>query len=278
MVGWFEIPVLNMNRAKKFYEKVFDIKIQTDQFGDTQMGFFPFPKDPQARGAGGSHVQNPAHYNHSDNGKLIYFSKEEITAVPDGQGDGALDNLVPEEVSAEDIPERGLQVGDTAQLDSGGIEAENVSITVDNEENVIETGGEVVESVVPAAEPEQEVLPALPPLEQETVILGFKPNATGLTIDADRVLTEFVETLLQYPDAKILVKGFVSSNNDTQENTQLSEKRAISVRKLLIDRGIREAQIEVIGMGIKDPIATNDTPAGRLKNRRVEIEIIDDGV
>ena len=205
-------------------------------------------------------------------------SKEEDTIVPDKQEDKKLDNLVPEEVSAEDTPQRGLLVGDTAQPDSEGIEAEDVSVTVENEEKVIETGGEVVENVVPATEPEPEVLPAMPPLEQETVILGIQPNATGLTIDADRVLTEFVESLLQYPDAKILVKGFVSSNNDTLENTQLSEKRAISVRKLLIDRGIQEAQVEVIGMGIKDPIATNDTPAGRLKNRRVEIQIIDDGV
>ena len=43
------------------------------------MGWFPFPKDPQARGAGGSLVQNEAHYNPSDNGTLIYFSSDEIT-------------------------------------------------------------------------------------------------------------------------------------------------------------------------------------------------------
>ena len=80
MVGWFEIAVADMTRAQKFYEKVFDIKIHIEQFGETLMGWFPFPKDPQARGAGGSLVQNPAHYNPSDNGTLIYFSTEEITA------------------------------------------------------------------------------------------------------------------------------------------------------------------------------------------------------
>ena len=44
------------------------------------MGWFPFPKDPQAKGAGGSLIYNPAHYNPSDNGTLIYFSSEEITS------------------------------------------------------------------------------------------------------------------------------------------------------------------------------------------------------
>lgn len=80
MVGWFEIPVADMQRAQQFYEKVFDIKIHIVEMGQTIMGWFPFPKDPMARGAGGSLIQNAAHYNPSDNGVLIYFSSKEITA------------------------------------------------------------------------------------------------------------------------------------------------------------------------------------------------------
>ena len=79
MVGWFEIPVADMTRAQQFYEKVFDIKIHIAQFGETIMGWFPSPKNPQARGAGGSLIYNPAHYNPSDNGTLIYFSSVEIS-------------------------------------------------------------------------------------------------------------------------------------------------------------------------------------------------------
>ena len=45
------------------------------------MGWFPSPKNPQARGAGGSLIQNTAHYNPSDNGTLVYFSSAEITAA-----------------------------------------------------------------------------------------------------------------------------------------------------------------------------------------------------
>ena len=79
MVGWFEIPVSNMERAKKFYEKVFDVKIQIEQFGDTLMGWFPFPEDPESRGAGGSLVQNEQFYKPMANGTLVYFSSPEIT-------------------------------------------------------------------------------------------------------------------------------------------------------------------------------------------------------
>lgn len=79
MVGWFEIPVSDMDRAKIFYETVFDIKIQVEQFGDTKMGWFPFAENPEARGAGGSLVQNEQFYKPMANGTLVYFSSPEIT-------------------------------------------------------------------------------------------------------------------------------------------------------------------------------------------------------
>ena len=79
MVGWFEIPVLDMSRAKKFYEKVFEIKIQTDQFGDTLMGFFPFDENPEITGVGGALVLNDQFYKPMANGTLVYFSSPEIT-------------------------------------------------------------------------------------------------------------------------------------------------------------------------------------------------------
>ncbi len=109
------------------------------------------------------------------------------------------------------------------------------------------------------------------------VILGLQSNSLKLTSKANIILLEFVDTLLHYPDAKILVKGYVSSDNDTLENMQLSEERAASVRQLLIEHGVDAAQIEARGMGIQDPIATNSTSSGRLKNRRVEIEFISGG-
>lgn len=68
-----------MSRARGFYEKVFGIKIQIEQFGDTRMGWFPFAEDPQARGAGGALVKNSEFYTPSPEGTLIYFSSEAIT-------------------------------------------------------------------------------------------------------------------------------------------------------------------------------------------------------
>ncbi|WP_298370444.1 VOC family protein [uncultured Lutibacter sp.] len=77
MLCWFEIPVKDMNRAVKFYQEVFNIKIDVQEFCGTQMGWFPFAKDKDAAGASGSLIYNPKHYNAGTNGVLIYLSSQE---------------------------------------------------------------------------------------------------------------------------------------------------------------------------------------------------------
>ena len=73
---------------------------------------------------------------------------------------------------------------------------------------------------------------------------------------------------------KIEVRGYVSSDKSSRENTQLSIHRAEAVQEMLINKGVDRAMIVVRGMGVQDPLASNDTPEGREKNRRVELEVI----
>ncbi len=76
MVGWFEIPVSNMNRAKAFYETVFNIEVQVHDFGATVMGWFPFAEGKS--GASGSLIKNTAYKASKDKGVLIYFSSQDV--------------------------------------------------------------------------------------------------------------------------------------------------------------------------------------------------------
>lgn len=78
MVSWFEIPVVDMDRAKAFYENVFDTRIRIEQFGATIMGWFPGLENTDAPGASGSLVYNAEFYKPSANGTLVYFSSPEI--------------------------------------------------------------------------------------------------------------------------------------------------------------------------------------------------------
>lgn len=116
------------------------------------------------------------------------------------------------------------------------------------------------------------------PLEPRKVMLPLQPNSLELTRTARKSLSSFVENLQNYPRATILVKGFVSSKLNSPEDIKLSEARALNIYKTLLKNGIEAEQIEVEGMGNKEPIASNDTRAGRAKNRRVEIVVITDGL
>lgn len=76
IVGWFEIPVTNMERAKDFYEKVFSIEIKIQDFGGLLMGWFPFAEGKE--GISGSLVMNDAYKPSESKGVLIYFSSTDV--------------------------------------------------------------------------------------------------------------------------------------------------------------------------------------------------------
>ncbi|MDY8135337.1 VOC family protein [Aquimarina sp. 2201CG5-10] len=76
MVAWFEIPVIDMNRAKAFYEKVFDIEISLHEMEGLKMGWFPNKNETGI--ATGSLISAGEHYKPSQDGILVYFSCNDV--------------------------------------------------------------------------------------------------------------------------------------------------------------------------------------------------------
>jgi outer membrane protein OmpA-like peptidoglycan-associated protein len=79
--------------------------------------------------------------------------------------------------------------------------------------------------------------------------------------------------LLAYPSLHVAVEGHTDSIGGDDYNLKLSERRADAVRAYLIENGISAANIEAHGMGKDNPVASNDTAAGRQQNRRVEMVV-----
>jgi len=75
MVAWFEIPVSDMERAKNFYETVFDVDINLVDFGGLQMGWFP--DRGEAHGATGTLIKQES-YIPSQEGTLVYFHSDDV--------------------------------------------------------------------------------------------------------------------------------------------------------------------------------------------------------
>ena len=77
-VGWFEIPVTDMARAKEFYEHVFSFKLEEHEMGPTLMAWFPMKED--VVGAAGSLVKGDG-YVPTAEGVLVYFTAPDIDAA-----------------------------------------------------------------------------------------------------------------------------------------------------------------------------------------------------
>lgn len=72
IVGWFEIPVSNMDRAVTFYETVLALKLERTKMDSVDMAWFPF--NHESYGSGGTLICHEEFYTPSDNGVMIYLS------------------------------------------------------------------------------------------------------------------------------------------------------------------------------------------------------------
>ncbi len=101
----------------------------------------------------------------------------------------------------------------------------------------------------------------------------FDTNKSTLTTAAKANLDKLIPVFNEYADTNITIFGYTDSTGSADYNLKLSGERATSVKNYLASKGLSNARFNVTGLGIADPIASNDTPDGRSKNRRVEFAI-----
>lgn len=101
----------------------------------------------------------------------------------------------------------------------------------------------------------------------------FDTNKSTLTSTAKANLDKLVPVFNQYPDTNIQIYGYTDSTGTPEYNLTLSDQRAASVKAYLSSKGLSSSRFVTTGLGIADPIATNETPEGRSQNRRVEFAI-----
>lgn len=114
------------------------------------------------------------------------------------------------------------------------------------------------------------------PLEKIIKLEGvtFEFDKTRLRPDAQTILQFAVDILKKYPDMNVEVAGHTDSKGSDAYNQKLSEGRAASVREFFVSNGIPGGQMTLKGYGEAEPVDTNDTDAGRERNRRVELRIL----
>ncbi|SKB55492.1 Outer membrane protein OmpA [Parapedobacter luteus] len=102
----------------------------------------------------------------------------------------------------------------------------------------------------------------------------FPLNSSYLTDQAKNELDKLVALLNDYPGATLIVDGHTDATGTETYNQWLSEKRAESVKKYAVEKGLDETRITTNGYGQSKPVAPNNTKEGRQRNRRVEVTIV----
>lgn len=102
----------------------------------------------------------------------------------------------------------------------------------------------------------------------------FPTNSSTLSASAKSSLSQFASSLMNNPDTDVSIVGYTDNTGTDKVNNPLSEARAESVYNYLLQSGVKGNRMKAAGMGSADPIADNNTAAGRAQNRRVEVYIV----
>jgi outer membrane protein OmpA-like peptidoglycan-associated protein len=104
--------------------------------------------------------------------------------------------------------------------------------------------------------------------------ITFSSGNADIRSDFFSVLNSVAKVLAEFNQTSIRVTGHTDSTGSDQINQPLSERRADSVAMYLRSQKVSSARIQAYGYGSRYPVASNDTPAGRDQNRRVELELV----
>jgi outer membrane protein OmpA-like peptidoglycan-associated protein len=104
--------------------------------------------------------------------------------------------------------------------------------------------------------------------------VGFSLESAALSGEARERLSALADYLAGNPGMSVRIDGHTDSTGPTAYNQRLSERRAQSVEKLMTDNGVAASRITATGRGEASPVTSNDTRAGRIANRRVEITLV----
>jgi len=102
----------------------------------------------------------------------------------------------------------------------------------------------------------------------------FDSGSAALKPGAYQEIDRVSQVLIKYPETRITVAGHTDSDGSETLNQELSVRRAEAVRNALVAQGVSAARINTMGFGETQPVADNNTAAGKQLNRRVVVTIV----
>lgn len=103
--------------------------------------------------------------------------------------------------------------------------------------------------------------------------ISFDTNRADIKPNFRPILDRFAQTLVEHPNTTVTIVGHTDSTGSDAINEPLSVNRAAHARDYLVEHGAATGRFHIDGHGAHEPVASNDTSAGRAQNRRVEIYV-----
>ena len=174
-----------------------------------------------------------------------------------------VEDVEPEE--SEEVPDIELEEASESPIET----AESDLPTTEEEIPVEEPEAEEIE----ASEEPAEMAQPVPQGETHSILFSYAKPIMHHGDKSEAFLNGVVSSLNADPSLKVYITGYTDDTAARENNLKLGKRRAEAVADLLREKGVSDAQMVLESKGEANPVATNNTPAGRRKNRRVEIFI-----
>ena len=209
----------------------------------------------------------------SDGDEILTYNSNPLKVDSDGDGLSDWDEVMTYKTDPNKEDTDGDGLTDAQEVN----EYKTDPLNADTDGDGLNDGAEVVRKLDPL-NPKDELVKGPGGLERgKTIILqgvNFPPGNATLDRVSRTALEDIFISLVLNPDLQVEIAAYTDNTGDPEANRELSLRRAFAVKSWLVKLGIPDRRMTAVGMGEHDPIATNNTPEGRARNRRIEVHVL----
>jgi outer membrane protein OmpA-like peptidoglycan-associated protein len=203
----------------------------------------------------------------SDGDEVLKYKTDPLKTDTDGDGLSDAQEVQQYKTDALKVDSDGDELTDGDEV----LKYKTDPLKMDTDGGTVNDGVEVKRGTNPLVASDD--VPKIPLEMGKSLILEgivFKTNSAEIMPESEKILNEVVDGLKGNPDVSVEIQGHTDNTGSKAHNMRLSQARADAVKKWLVAKAIDEKRMTTKGFGPDKPVAPNDTPENKQKNRRIE--------